>query len=490
MNSYLSGISLNRESSIPLYIQLSSAIGQMIENGQIPPKTKLPGTRLVSKELGIHRKTVVESYQELSLQGFIEMIPKKGSFINASIPVLTPKAIEKDQFDSFNINAVLADVDHLEVPVVQQLEGLQIDEGLPDLRLSPIQEIRRDYTSLMAKPSNLKLLGYQSPRGNIALLEELHQYFEATRGLSLREGELMITRGSQMGLFLTSSLLLEKGDHVVVGELNYLTANITFLHQGAHLLEIPVDKDGLDTESLEQLCRKKKIKLVYATSHHHHPTTATLSVERRVRLLQLAEQYDFVILEDDYDYDFHYERSPLMPLKSADNAGRVVYIGGISKNIAPGLRIGFLVGPTAFITKATYLRRIMDRQGDHVMEQVVANMFRSGDYQRFAKKALKVYGKRRDLFMTRLLEIPEFQFDKPLGGLAIWARLDPTISLAVLTEQLLTLDLKIPRWQSYDPHLTGHNHIRLGFASLSEEELDRTFEKLSQAIAHLKLQTS
>ena len=490
MNSHLSDILLDRKSSIPLYVQLSNAIGRRIENGQIPPRTKLPGSRKLSQELGLHRQTVVEAYSELHQQGFIVMEPKRGSFVNSSIPKLGPQEFGSSAGTSFNIGSMINPHHYLEIPVIQQVPGLQIDEGLPDLRLSPIQEIRRDYAAILSKPSNMKLLGYQSPRGNQHLIEELTKYFEETRGLKLGNDGLMITRGSQMGLYLAASLLLVKGDRVVVGELNYQTANITFIHHGASLIHVPVDEFGIEVDALEAICKKDQIKMIYVTSHHHHPTTATLSVERRVRLLQLAEQYNFVILEDDYDYDFHYERSPLMPLKSADYSGRVIYVGGISKNIAPGLRIGFLVAPSLLISKAEYLRRVMDRQGDHVMEQVIANMFRSGDYHRFAKKVLKTYGSRRDAFIEKLIRIPEFSFDKPLGGLAIWAGLDQKISLEALSKKLKSLGLLIPRWQNYDPQLTGHNHIRLGFASLNEEELELVFNKVHEAMDYLRLQTS
>jgi len=488
VSSFLSDVILDRESYLPIYVQLSNVIASRIEKGDISPGSILPGSRILASELQIHRQTVVSAYAELSAQGFVKSIPKRGTVVNENIPVLYPQKVEEDSlakkvdkaaFD-FTLNR------HLEVPVVKIQNELSIDEGLPDLRLSPIAEIRRNYKAIGSKLSNLALYNYQSPQGSLFLIKELCEYLNSTRGMNVSKDQILITRGSQMGLYLASSLLIGKGDKVAVGTLNYQTANMTFVHSGGHLKKIPVDKQGLDIAELEKVCRQHMVKAVNVTSHHHHPTTATLSVDRRVALLQLAAKYNFAIIEDDYDYDFHYERSPLMPLISADTNGNVIYVGGISKIIAPGLRIGFLVGPPDFIRKATELRRIIDRQGDQIMEQVLGMMLATGDYQRHTKKVLRLYEKRRDVFLSYLDSIPEFSFDKPSGGLAAWVGLDKAIIWDKLTETLKRRHLAIPRWQSYDPDGIGHNHIRMGFASLNEIEMKKVFEILQWGIRMLK----
>ena len=151
-----------------------------------------------------------------------------------------------------------------------------------------------------------------------------------------------------MGIYLASQLLFNKKDTVVVGNTNYLTANYTFEEAGATITHIPVDDQGIDTNAMEALCMKTKVKAIYVTSHHHHPTTVTLSAERRMHLLQLAKQYGFAIIEDDYDYDFHYSNAPILPLASNDNYGNVIYIGGFTKIIAPAMRIGYLIAPKDF----------------------------------------------------------------------------------------------------------------------------------------------
>src|SRR5690606_31929763 len=145
---------------------------------------------------------------------------------------------------------------------------------------------------------------------------------------------LMITRGSQMAIFLAARILLSPtGGTVVMTKPGYRTASLNFRYAGGKLESIPVDEQGMVVSALADICRRQRVDMVYVTPHHHYPTTVMQTPERRLQLLELAERYDFAILEDDYDYDFHYANSPLLPLASGDRQGRVLYIGSLSKSI-------------------------------------------------------------------------------------------------------------------------------------------------------------
>src|SRR6476660_9289967 len=214
----------------------------------------------------------------------------------------------------------------------------------------------------------------------------------------------MITRGSQMGLFLLSLVLFSRGDNILVGDTNYYYADRVFMNAGAKLVRIRVDESGIDVEAIEKVCKRKKIKAIYITSHHHYPTTVTLSAARRIKLLSLAEQYGFLIIEDDYDYDFHYQSSPILPLVSADTKGMVVYIGTLSKTIAPAIRTGYIIAPTNLILELCRVRQLMDTQGDPIMELALAEMFDEGSIKRHMRKALNEYHRRRDFLCSYLKE--------------------------------------------------------------------------------------
>ena len=195
-----------------------------------------------------------------------------------------------------------------------------------------------------------------------------------------------------------------------------------------------------------------------------------MSAERRLRLLELAKTYKFCILEDDYDYDFHYSSSPILPLASVDTEGYVVYVGSLCKTISPALRVGFIVAPSDLIEEMSFFRRIVDRQGDNATEAALAILFKDGTIKRHLKKAQRLYHKRRDALCEGLKsELGNaFDFQKPNGGLAVWAKLDPSVSLPILSEKVGKMGLLISDGKTYNINAT-----RLGFASTTELEIEQ-----------------
>ncbi|MBL4605134.1 MAG: PLP-dependent aminotransferase family protein [Flavobacteriaceae bacterium] len=355
-----------------------------------------------------------------------------------------------------------------------------LDDGTSDVRLTPLEEIARTYRRITTKKNSIEALTYGSTYGNLKLRKTLSDYLNKTRGLHIDEDSILITRGSQMGIFLAARLLLKPNDYVIVGETNYIAADVTFKEQKANLLQVPVDENGLVVSKIEALCKQHKITAVYVTSHHHHPTTVTLSAERRIHLLNLSKEYRFAIIEDDYDYDFNYNHAPILPLASHDTHGNVIYIGSVCKTVAPVFRVGYLIAPKEFVDEAAKARRYIDRQGDALLELTFADFIQSGDLDRHIKKILKAYKVRRDLFCSLLKEELNdyFSFKTPKGGMAVWATLNKKYSWDAVTEAARNYKLEIGDWRRYDVHEIGHNSIRMGFASKNEEEIVSLIEKL------------
>jgi GntR family transcriptional regulator/MocR family aminotransferase len=261
---------------------------------------------------------------------------------------------------------------------------------------------------------------------------------------------------------------------------------MTFQNAGAELVTLPVDAQGICVERIEEICQKYPIRMLYVTSHHHYPTTVSLSAERRVLLLQLAEKFNFLILEDDYDYDFHYASRPILPLASADRQGLVVYVGSLCKTIAPAIRIGYVVAAQDLIEELGYLRRIIDRQGDPALEQAVAELFTEGDIKRHLKKTLKIYHRRRDFFCDLLQkELPnDLTWQMPEGGMALWAIFDHKIHLPNLAQKATELNFLLNDGKNHNPLNKQLNATRLGFASLNLEELEQSVALLKRLIYH------
>jgi GntR family transcriptional regulator/MocR family aminotransferase len=236
----------------------------------------------------------------------------------------------------------------------------------------------------------------------------------------------------------------------------------------------------MDIDILEEIVKKKIIKAVYIIPHHHFPTTVTMSMERRLKLLKLAKEYQFAIIEDDYDFDFHYDAKPYIPLASIDHNRNVIYIGSITKTFAPALRIGFMVAPPSFVKAASSLRRLIDKQGDSLLEEAFSSLFDNGEMERHFRKSLKIYKHRRDLFceilQSNFNDVIEFKI--PEGGLAVWSVFDPSINLQKLSTTAKKKGLKISDGSFYNNEAYTPNGLRLGFASLNEKEIEKSLELL------------
>lgn len=491
MLSFHNLISINRESDHPVFLQISHGMAGLIKGGILGKGMRLPGTRAMSEELKVHRKTVVAAYDELMSQGWIEVIPSKGTFVSSKLPIVEARGLAEDVPERPDRN--VAGFEFYPRPELVKAmpwipSGLTLDEGIPDVRIAPVNEILRAIKNIVSRSYNLKYLSYGPVYGDSLLREVLAGYLQETRGMNITSDNIILTRGSQMGMYLASQMVLKPGDKAAVGATNYIAANLTMQDAGAELLQVPVDDEGIDTNALAELCAREPIKAVFVTSHHHHPTTVTLSPERRIHMLQLAEKFGFAIFEDDYDYDFHYSNAPLLPLASADRCGHVIYMGAICKIIAPAYRIGYLVAPADFVKEAAHLRRIIDRQGDPVLERAFGLLIQQGDYQRHTKKALKLYKERRDHFCNLLAtELGEFvHFTPPEGGMAVWVGLDEQLSWIGIAKSCWDAGLRIPSYRLFDQDNVRHNHIRMGFASLNFEEQEKVVGILKKAMQEQK----
>jgi GntR family transcriptional regulator/MocR family aminotransferase len=395
-----------------------------------------------------------------------------GAGINVSLSVAPVRALAAYPAKTdFQVESRQYVYDH---PWVAHKERLVFNDGFPDTRLAPVELLIREYRRFSNYRFTAKFLSYGPAQGSENLRNELARFLNVTRGLAVSPANILITKGAQMAMYLLSQILIKKGDAVVVGDPGYLGASEVFRAAGADLHFVPVDADGMDIDEVDRLCRKKKIRLLYVIPHHHTPTTVTLCAERRQQLLELAKKYSFAILEDDYDFDFHYASSPILPLASVDTCGNVIYVGSFCKTIAPAIRIGFMLAPVNLVEQATWLRKLVDRQGEQLMEEAMANLLRNGDIDRHLKKANKIYHARRDLLCSMLQDElrGKVEFCAPNGGFAVWTKFNG-MAVRDIAAAAQRLGLGMANGEDYWHQKKGQgNAVRLGFASLNEKEME------------------
>jgi GntR family transcriptional regulator/MocR family aminotransferase len=482
-------IVVDKTSSIAVYLQIANAISSLIQKGLLLPGVKVQTTRQLSQHLGLHRKTVVAAYEELLVQGWLQSKPRKGFYVTKKLPVATPVSLTSKQ-SSMEVypgktNFALS-IQPLRIFSNSRPVGnyrYTFNDGFPDVRLAPLDALLKEYSSIGKKKLYKKLLTYSDKRGSLHLRQQLALNLRETRGMAVSEENIFISKGAQMAIFMVASLLLKPGDGVIVGAPNYFLVNLMLERLGVQLHYVPVDDDGLQVNKVEALCKKKKIRMIYVIPHHHHPTTVALSAERRKKLLQIAEEHNIAIIEDDYDFDIHYNNTPILPMASIDRAGNVIYIGTLTKTFAPAIRVGFIVAPRELIDLLAEQRYLIDLQGDTLLEEAIAEMYKNGAIARHMKKIRRVYKERRDFFCeamnNRLGDAVTFRV--PEGGMSVWVHYTG-VDTTKISEAALKYHLFVSDGKRHNTNKRDFNSMCMGFASMTVEEMTQAVHCLQQAV--------
>ena len=478
---------IENESETPLFLQIAQGIISSIKGGRLQPGDRLPGSRSLAEQLKVHRNTVLSSYEELASQGWLHFEQARGTFVSKELP---------DHRSGFSIAKPSQLSDTLGFPLQGNVEGrdyadfpsnlLALNGGIPELEQLPFAEFHRAYRRVIKKKGKT-LLNYGSPHGYLPLREALVRMLSLRRGLALNEEQIVLTRGSQMALYLIAQALVRPGDVVGVESFGYQPAWQAFRMAGAHLQPIPVDEHGLRIDILENTLKRMKIRALYITPHHQFPTQVTLSVGRRMRLLELAKEHSFAVIEDDYDHEFHYDGRPVLPLASMDSQGVVVYVGTLSKVLAPGLRLGYAVAPRPLIQELIHLRRYIDRQGSHSEEAVLAELFEEGQVERHIRRMRRVYRERREHFHDAIqTHLPEIlSYSLPRGGLAIWAKVSENIDLGLWQKHCIQNGVSYICGVEYAFDRQPIPFVRMGFAHYQPSLLVEAVLRMKAALEQM-----
>ena len=454
------------ENDAPLFRRIADSIRDDIEGQRLHPGQRLPSSRRLAKQLGVNRNTVIAAYDELRAHTWICSEPTRGTFVARRKNTSVSSSSSALGFD-------LGDEIVGDIPIARTPNTLLLLGGVPDMRLLPQKELARAYRSVLVGRRGQRLLDYGTPVGNPRLRRALADLLARRRGLSVPLDSIATVRGSQQGMFVAAKSLIAPGDVVAIEALGYRNAWQALRLAGAQLRPIPIDGQGLNVDALEDLCRSEPVRAVMVTPHHQYPTGVALSGPRRTRLLELARRQRMIIFEDDYDFDFHYDSEPVFPLAAEDTAGVVVYFGTLSKCLAPGLRLGFVVAPPAVIERLAAYRTYVDCQGDHGLEEAVAVLLEEGVVQLHVERARREYETRRDVLCAALhRSIPELRFEIPHGGMAVWAEAEG-IDVDAWVARALKAGAAFQALSrfAFDETTVSSSFARIGFAACNRREL-------------------
>jgi GntR family transcriptional regulator of abcA and norABC len=424
----------NRADKKPIYKQIAEYIEHGISSGAFPPDSVLPSERALAKELQVNRSTVVAAYEELQSLGLVERKKGSGTRVSTDIWGISHKRIP-------NWGRYVEDGSFLpNLPLVQRIRTetqkndlINLASGELSSDLFPLDQFR---TILSGQPFTGHL-GYDHPQGNEMLRETISSHVKEYKNIDTTTTSILITSGAQQALHLIVQCLLKPGDAVAIEDPSYCFSLPIFQSAGLRTFLLPVDQHGINPDDLISLHRKHRIRMIFLNPDYQNPTGTILSLERRKQILELSSEFGIPVIEDDPYSLTSFNGEVHSTLKSMDHNGNVLYISSLSKIIASGLRIGWIIGPPPVIQRLADAKQQVDF-GHSVFPQWVANQFLGSKHFnthiRMLREQLK---QRRDQMALSLEEFlgDQIEFFIPEGGIHMWCKLNDSINEYQLLEE-------------------------------------------------------
>lgn len=359
--------------------------------------------------------------------------------------------------------------------------------GWPDPALFPVDELREAVDHVLVNDS-ANVLQYGGTGGDERLLSFLRERLHRVYGMEVNSDQIMITSGSQQGIFLSDALLLDPGDTIVVEAPTFVGAFGGMQAHQADIVGVTMDENGLDTEALEAILNEKRVKVVYTIPEFQNPSGRTMSLARRRRLIELAEQHDFIILEDAPYSDLRYEGVPMPPIYTLDTNGRTFYLGSFSKTLAPQ-RVGWIVAPSKVIQKMTFLKMAMDVNTPTLIQGMIAEFCERGLLEKQIETLKAAYGKKRNAMLGALDRFmpADVEWTNPQGGMFVWMTLPEGMDAEKVFHAALEENVAFVIGSAFFPNAerAPKNTLRLNFVTPSEEQIVEGLRRLGKVIETL-----
>ncbi|MDM0111600.1 PLP-dependent aminotransferase family protein [Variovorax sp. J22R133] len=466
--------------------QIREMLVAAILDGQLPAGVPIPSSREMAEQLGVARNTVVLAYQQLADEGYLVSRQRSGHFVNTDMVAqrlgLRSRPTQDDTKATdwagrFRLRP--SQQRSIVKPSDWQKYPHPFLYGQFDAALFPTADWRECCIKSLSVLDIRDWAPDQISRDDESLVQQIRTRVLPRRGVWASADEIVITVGAQHALYMIADLLVREGTRVGMEEPGYPDARNIFASRTSQLMPLAVDAEGLPvTEALRDL------DFVYTTPNHQCPSTVTMPLERREALLKMADDADFIIIEDDYESENRFDGEPIPALKSLDRSNRVIYVGSLSKTLAPGLRMGYVVGPAELIAELRALRRLMLRHPPALIQRAFALFLSLGHYDALQRRLTTAQRERSDLLRAALAQyMPQCTVMPASGGGSCWVSLPQRFDASELAAQARERGVLIEPGEVFfmaDPR--PQQHFRMGYSSIVPAAIEPGVKLLAELV--------
>ncbi|MDX1743836.1 MAG: PLP-dependent aminotransferase family protein [Ruegeria sp.] len=483
--AFLSMLNLDRQSGTPLTRQLENKIRKAVLDGTLPQSSRMPSTRQLVEDLGVSRLTIKNAFEQLTTEGFLVTKRGSGTYVaQLSVgdhPVKTPRLHRKRPPKP---NPVSPHVQRIQSSLATtRLSHVRaFRPGIPALDLFP-RRAWAEANSRAIRSQDSFLLGYGPSSGLEEFKAAIAAHVLDSRGIECTPDQIIVTSGAQQAFSLIFLTMLKPGDTIWMEDPGHIAFRDSATLQGHKVIPVPMDEEGFSLS--HALSNHGPCNLMFVTPSHQHPLGMTMSLNRRLELLEVAQSQGSWIVEDDYDSEFHYEERPQPALKALDKKGRVLYIGSFSKSMFPAMRLGYLIGPADLSPAFSAAETLLSQNVSLLQQKAMTYFMEDGSFNAHIRRMKVAYKARRDILVAALEEHASHLLrpEPCRAGMHLVARfVDPSVSDQAMAQKLWDAGIDCLPLSIFCKKAPVAPGLLLGFACAAENVIDSKIQQMVQCL--------
>ncbi len=483
----LSMLNLDRQSGMPLTRQLENKIRKAVLDGSLPQNARMPSTRQLATDLGVSRLTIKNAFEQLTTEGFLETRRGSGTYVAILSTGITPikSSSKRRRKRTSKVGPIAPHVQRIQnsLATTRLSHVRAFRPGIPALDLFPRRAWSEAYSRALRSHDSF-LLGYGPSSGLDQLKAAIAAHVLDSRGIECDPNQVVITSGAQQAFSLILLTLLTPGDTIWMEDPGHIAFRDAANLHGFGIGSVPLDAEGFSLSSA--LATYDPCNLIFVTPSHQHPLGMTMSLSRRLELLDVAKSQNSWIIEDDYDSEFHYEQRPLPALKALDKQNRVLYVGSFSKSMFPAMRLGYLICPSGLEAAFSAAETLLSQNVSLPQQKAMAYFMEDGSFNSHIRKMKQVYQTRRDTLVTALQNHASniLRPEPCLTGMHLVTRFtNSSVSDQFLANQLWEAGIDCLPLSIFRDQATVDPGLLLGFACAPENQIN---DKVIRAVRCLE----